>query len=146
MPITLHTSRGDLTGGSIPAIVATEWGPGATFGTRADSPRLGQITAPDEHQANARQVLGTVTSATTPDGEVHYEGGDWMDPYWGDPLAGVRSATDRLDVLRAAAADAESAWQESIRAAITNGQRVVDIAAAAGISRERVYQIRDARR
>jgi hypothetical protein len=144
MTITLHTSRGELTGTDIRTIITTEWGAGAGLATGRDG-YLGEVIAPDEYQYDAFQVLGRVTSARTPDGDVHYTGGDWMRPYLGDPLASVRSATDNLAVLRSTVEDADTAWRDSIRAALVDGQRVVDIAAAAGISRERVYQIRDGR-
>jgi hypothetical protein len=59
------------------------------------------------------------------------------------PLELVRQATARK--LQADAADRE--WREAIKAAIAAGERVVDIAAAAGgIHVTRVYQIRDDRR
>ncbi|MCW2898480.1 MAG: hypothetical protein JWO67_745 [Streptosporangiaceae bacterium] len=60
----------------------------------------------------------------------------------GGPLEAVREATERLAALRRA----EQHWQATIRAAVADKERVVDIAEAAGISRERVYQIRDGRR
>lgn len=44
------------------------------------------------------------------------------------------------------AAEALEARDEAIRQAVTAGLRATDIARAAGISRERVYQIRDGRR
>jgi hypothetical protein len=59
------------------------------------------------------------------------------------PLDLVRRATARK--AEAEAADRE--WREAIQAAIKAGERVVDIAAAAGgIHVTRVYQIRDGRR
>lgn len=64
----------------------------------------------------------------------------------GAPLDVVADATGELAALRQATEAAEEAWKASIRAAVADGQRVVDIAEAAGISRERVYQIRDGRR
>lgn len=62
------------------------------------------------------------------------------------PLDAVHDATEHLRGLRAAAEEAEGAWKAAIRTAVADGQRVVDVAEAAGISRERVYQIRDDRR
>lgn len=53
---------------------------------------------------------------------------------------------DRVMAATVARAEAEAEWLASIRAAVAAGQRVVDIAEAAGISRERVYQIRHGRR
>jgi hypothetical protein len=64
----------------------------------------------------------------------------------GGALPAVREATEHLAVLRAATADAEAHWRATIRAALDDHERVVDVAATAGISRERVYQIRDGRR
>lgn len=53
---------------------------------------------------------------------------------------------DRIMAATVARQEAEAEWRASIRAALSDGQRVVDIAEAAGISRERVYQLRDGRR
>lgn len=64
----------------------------------------------------------------------------------GRPLDVVVDATQNLRSHQVATEEAEEAWKAAIRAAVTDGQRVVDIAEAAGISRERVYQIRDRRR
>jgi hypothetical protein len=59
------------------------------------------------------------------------------------PLELVRQATARK--VEAQAADVE--WRNAIKAAIAAGERVVDIAAAAGgIHFTRVYQIRDNKR
>ncbi|MCW2901905.1 MAG: hypothetical protein JWO67_4170 [Streptosporangiaceae bacterium] len=63
-----------------------------------------------------------------------------------DLLADVRATTERLAALRQEIDKADSAWREAIRTAVADGGRVIDVAAAAGISRERVYQIRDGRR
>lgn len=59
---------------------------------------------------------------------------------------GKSTALDAVAAATGARAVAETAWREAIRAAVADGQRVVDVAEAAGISRERVYQIRDGRR
>jgi hypothetical protein len=65
----------------------------------------------------------------------------------GGPLEAVAAATARLSTLRQTAADAEAMWQATIRAAIQAPDvRVTEVAAAARVSRERVYQIRDGRR
>lgn len=53
-----------------------------------------------------------------------------------DPLEKVRRAT-------AARTATEGEWREAIQAAIRAGVRVADIAAVAGVSAARVYQIRD---
>jgi diketogulonate reductase-like aldo/keto reductase len=58
------------------------------------------------------------------------------------PLEAVRQATEE----KKAAETADQRWRDAIRAAITAGVRVVDIAEAAGVTRDRVYQIRDDRR
>lgn len=59
------------------------------------------------------------------------------------PLDAVRRATAR----RSEAETADLEWRKAIKAAITAGERVVDIAAAAGgIHVTRVYQIRDDKR
>jgi AcrR family transcriptional regulator len=44
------------------------------------------------------------------------------------------------------AALADQEWRQGIVAALSDGMSVADIAAAAGISKARVYQIRDGRR
>lgn len=64
----------------------------------------------------------------------------------GGPLDEVADATESKRRADEAAADADRAWRAAIRAALADGQRVVDIAETAGVSRERVYQIRDGRR
>lgn len=64
----------------------------------------------------------------------------------GAPLDLVTEATLDLAEARAVLEEAEMQWRAAIRAAVGGGQRVVDVADAAGISRERVYQIRDRRR
>jgi hypothetical protein len=59
------------------------------------------------------------------------------------PLELVRQTTAR----KAEAETADREWREAIQAAIRAGERVVDIAAAAGgIHVTRVYQIRDNKR
>jgi hypothetical protein len=65
-------------------------------------------------------------------------------------------AQSYLDAIAVTGAEREQAvrdadalelrWREAIKAAIGAGVRVLDIATTAGISRERVYQIRDGRR
>lgn len=62
------------------------------------------------------------------------------------PIELVRQRTGAKGVAETNAADADALWREAIKAAVDAGERVVDIAAAAGISRDRVYQIRDDRR
>jgi hypothetical protein len=64
----------------------------------------------------------------------------------GEPLDDVASATEAKRVADSDADEADRQWRAAIRAALAHGQRVVDIADAASISRERVYQIRDGRR
>jgi len=64
----------------------------------------------------------------------------------GDLLVDVYEAAEAKRVADEAAADADREWRDAIRAALIGGQRVVDVAEAARISRERVYQIRDGRR
>lgn len=56
---------------------------------------------------------------------------------------------DKVRLATRAKQDGETAdqlWREAIRAAIAAGVRVVEIAEAAGVTRDRVYQIRDDRR
>lgn len=55
------------------------------------------------------------------------------------PLELVRQATAR----KVAIAEADREWRDAIKAAIAAGVKVADIAEAAGVSRIRVYQIRD---
>lgn len=62
-----------------------------------------------------------------------------------DAMGAVVDATQNLRAHQLGVEDAVAAWREAIRAALADGQRVVDVAEVAGISRERVYQIRDGR-
>jgi len=64
----------------------------------------------------------------------------------GRPLDVITEATEAKRSADETAADADRTWRAAIRNALADGQRVVDVAEAAGISRERVYQIRDGRR
>lgn len=61
-------------------------------------------------------------------------------------LTAVRGLTADLRALRLSTSAAEARWQDAIRSALSAGARVAVVAAAAGIGRERVYQIRDGRR
>lgn len=61
-------------------------------------------------------------------------------------LGRVRKRTTWLNIARTKEAVAEREWRESIRQALVEGERAADIAEAAGISKARVYQIRDGRR
>lgn len=58
----------------------------------------------------------------------------------------VRRATRKLAEARAKADEAEKHWQSVIRIALSQGASATEIAEAAGISKARVYQIRDGRR
>jgi hypothetical protein len=58
----------------------------------------------------------------------------------------VRSAVRILAKARARTAEAEDFLADAIRGALANGVRAADIAATAGITRQRVYQIRDGKR
>lgn len=58
----------------------------------------------------------------------------------------IRRATRKLTEARERAQAAEADWQAKIRIAVRQGIPVIEVAEAAGISRERVYQIRDGRR
>lgn len=62
------------------------------------------------------------------------------------PLDAVINATAAKANVELAGEEADRVWREAIRAAVAAGERVVEIAEAAGISRDRVYQIRDGRR
>lgn len=62
------------------------------------------------------------------------------------PLDAVINATANKANAELDAEEADRAWRDAIRAAVSAGERVVEIAEAAGISRDRVYQIRDGRR
>lgn len=61
-------------------------------------------------------------------------------------LEAVRAARRAYDVARARAAQLETARDDAIRAAIDAGYPIADVADAAGVSKPRVYQIRDRRR
>lgn len=64
-----------------------------------------------------------------------------------DVLQEIIDARRRLDQAQAADADAATEFNNIIRAAVRDRKAAVTaIAAAAGLSRERIYQIRDRRR
>lgn len=63
-----------------------------------------------------------------------------------DPLADVHEATDVLTKLREATEAAEREWRKAIRRALAAGVPVADLADTAGVTRARIYQIRDDRR
>jgi transposase-like protein len=58
----------------------------------------------------------------------------------------IRIATRKLAEARAKAEAAEQHWQMVIRQLLAQGSSVTDVAEAAGVSRQRVYQIRDGKR
>lgn len=61
-------------------------------------------------------------------------------------LPTVAAKARQLATARGRVSACEKELAAAICAALADGQRVVDVAEAAGISRERVYQIRDGRR
>lgn len=61
-------------------------------------------------------------------------------------LSAVADATQLRRTADAAAAAARAAQADAIRAALAAGVRVVDVVRVTGLSRERVYQVRDGRR
>lgn len=63
-----------------------------------------------------------------------------------DPIRSVADAAEELRLLREAADKAERRWRAAIRAALDAGVSPTEVAEAAGVSRPRVYQIRDDRR
>lgn len=63
-----------------------------------------------------------------------------------EQIAEVRAVTSALHEATHAAEEATEKWRAAIRQAIKLGARAVEVAEAAEISRERVYQIRDDRR
>lgn len=63
-----------------------------------------------------------------------------------DPLERIRGAAERVRQLQADVDTAESARDDLIREALAAGATWREVAAAAGISKPRVYQIRDRRR
>lgn len=69
-----------------------------------------------------------------------------MDDAGGLFLEAVRETTATRQSATDLAARADKAWREAIVTAVKAGESAIDIAAAAGISRFRVYQIRDGRR
>jgi len=94
----------------------------------------GQLDAPDGHLSDEnaehiRQALAAEFSVAS-----HA------------PLDAVIEATAAKDKANQDAEEADRVWREAIRAAVMAGERVVEIAEAARISRDRVYQIRDGRR
>jgi hypothetical protein len=64
----------------------------------------------------------------------------------GAALEDVRAASVRVQDVSAALASATAARDEAIRRALDAGLTVAEVAAASGLSRERVYQVRDRRR
>ena len=56
------------------------------------------------------------------------------------------AALAEVEAATAARSEAERTWREAVRSAVAAGVPVIAIAAAAGVSRERVYQVRDGRR
>lgn len=67
-------------------------------------------------------------------------------PSGASALTRLASATQRRENAQRAADDADQEWREMIRTAVAAGARVTEVAMTAGISRERVYQIKDGRR
>jgi AcrR family transcriptional regulator len=58
----------------------------------------------------------------------------------------IRRATNKLADAREREQEAEAEWQLKIRIAVGQGMPVADVANAAGVSKARIYQIRDRRR
>ena len=81
------------------------------------------------------QFAADYSDATTPAAQQHDE-----------LLAGIREAADEIDELQRKLSEAMHRRDEMIRSAIRKGVRVPAIADAAGLDRQRVYQIRDQRR
>lgn len=63
-----------------------------------------------------------------------------------DHLFAIRERRDDLASLRRSVADTEAEIADRIRRALAAGAGATETSRAAGISRERVYQIRDSRR
>jgi hypothetical protein len=63
-----------------------------------------------------------------------------------DPLDAVHDATETLRLLREETDRADRSWRAAIRAALAAGVPVGDLADTAGVTRARIYQIRDDRR
>jgi hypothetical protein len=61
-------------------------------------------------------------------------------------LDDIRALTEERAKAQHSAEQLDELWRGLIRNALLGNQRASDIAIAAGISRERVYQIRDGRR
>lgn len=61
-------------------------------------------------------------------------------------MAEVRSATAKVESLTSELDNAKQYRDAKIRTAIQRGKSVADLTQATGLSRERVYQIRDGRR
>jgi len=62
------------------------------------------------------------------------------------PLDLVLEAAQQLEQRRLHAAHAEQWFRSTVQEALAAGETVANVADVAGISRERVYQIRDGRR
>lgn len=63
-----------------------------------------------------------------------------------DAMADVRSAAAKVEQLTGGLDEAKHERDAKIRAALERGKSVSDLTEATGLSRERVYQIRDGRR
>lgn len=68
---------------------------------------------------------------------------DSLDLTSASSLDDLSEATLALGLARNNAEDAGIEWRSIIRKALAAGQRVADVADAAGVSRQRIYQIRD---
>lgn len=63
-----------------------------------------------------------------------------------DHLHRIERATTDLAALRAATETAELAWRKTITDALAAGESATAVAETAGVSRARVYQLRDGKR
>lgn len=63
-----------------------------------------------------------------------------------DPLRKLGEVTERLDIIKGHVTAVTAARDDAIREALAAGVPVSGIVRAAGLTRARVYQIRDGRR
>lgn len=59
----------------------------------------------------------------------------------GDPLAPVREAAQLRKAAKESSAEIDARWRDAVLKAAADGVKRTELARAAGISRERLYQI-----
>lgn len=117
--------------------------PGATYIAGADIERYHlthhvlDMALPDLRRAAGQQVIHVTRSEVCRGAARHIDGGE---------MAAVEVTTRARTAAVDGATIADEAWRESIRTATAAGHSLAEVAAAAGVTRARVAQIRDGRR